>query len=167
METTKIKSLPTGKHPPTFNQYRRPPEDKFKTFNKLPTLTQQHFKEHTNINDIVGRFIKTGVLEGTRLEPKYGDFSNYKTYHEAQNAIINAQQDFANLSSKIRNRFDNDPGKLLEFVSNEDNYEEAHELGLLHEDIALRSESNPLPEKQEKTAVKAEGTEPVPTGENA
>lgn len=46
-----------------------------RTVNKEPTLTDQSQAHETDINVIVGRFLKTGAAPGTAAQPMYGDFS--------------------------------------------------------------------------------------------
>lgn len=64
-------------------------------------------------------------------EPRYGDFSNAVSYQQSLNTVIMAQNAFDALSDKLKRRFDGDPAKLLEFVYNDANRDEAISLGLL------------------------------------
>ena len=41
--------------------------------------------------------------------PQFGDYSDMPSYQEAQNVIVAANNAFGHLSSKIRERFGNDP----------------------------------------------------------
>lgn len=82
-----------------------------------PTLTKQSEKEACDINNIMARFEKTGQLpEYIKENPQYGDFSDVGSFMEAQNIVAHAQAQFAALDAHIRQRFDNDPAKMLEFV---------------------------------------------------
>lgn len=95
------------------------------------TLTKQSFKDETDINNIVKQFNKTGLLpDMIKQNPKYGDFSDSSTYQESLNLVLFAQEQFNGLSSHIRERFNNDPAKFLEFASSEKNVEEMVKLGL-------------------------------------
>lgn len=51
-------------------------KERAKTRNDQPTMTEQSQARDTDINVIVGKFIKTGVAPGAAQEPQYGDFSN-------------------------------------------------------------------------------------------
>lgn len=96
-----------------------------------PSKTEQHHKGAVNINQIVARSQKTGMLP-TRTQPgQYGDFTQVTDFHDAQNRVIEAQNAFMSLPSKVRKSFDNDPGKLLAFLSDENNRDKAVELGIL------------------------------------
>lgn len=96
-----------------------------------PTLTQQQFKDECDINILFARYLETGempqVLEGL----SYGDFNGIYDFQTAMNAVRTAEGLFTQLPARIKNRFDNNPQKLLEFLNDEDNREEAIFLGLI------------------------------------
>jgi len=93
--------------------------------------TQQQFRDECDINRILERFNVTGQLPVGSVQPEYADFSGVFDYQSACNAVIAANQSFAGLPAKIRNRFGNDPALFLEFVQDEANAEECYQLGLL------------------------------------
>jgi len=95
------------------------------------TRTQQHFKDETDINNILRMFNITGQLPKKAITPQYGDFSGVLDYHTALNAVIAADGEFMTLPANLRARFDNDPQELIEFLNNPENKEEAIKLGLL------------------------------------
>lgn len=96
-----------------------------------PTMAQQQFRDEADINTIMERFGRTGELIAPVRMPEYGDFSGINDYHTAMNAVIDAQASFDALPAKIRSRFDNDPGKFVEFCLDENNREEAINIGLI------------------------------------
>ena len=53
------------------------------------------------------------------------------TFRQAQETVIAAAEAFAALPSRVRQRFNNDPAELLEFLADESNREEAVFLGLI------------------------------------
>lgn len=96
------------------------------------SLTQQHMKNDSDINVIVARYMKTGVLgnpNATR-KPIFGDFSSHD-YMGMRNAIADMDQNFSALSARLRRRFNNDVYQLVRFVENPENTREALRLGLL------------------------------------
>jgi phage internal scaffolding protein len=95
------------------------------------SLTQQHQKDQADINFIIDQFNVTGILPVSPVSPQYGDFSGIGDYHSAMNAVMNMHDEFMTLPPAIRSRFDNDPEELFDFLSNEDNREEAIKLGLI------------------------------------
>jgi phage internal scaffolding protein len=96
-----------------------------------PSLAQQHMKDECDINVIVERFGVTGVLPSAPVSPTYGDFSGVTDYHSALNKINATMDDFMALPAQLRVRFDHDPVKLLEFLENDQNRDEAIQLGLI------------------------------------
>jgi phage internal scaffolding protein len=96
---------------------------------------QQHFKDECDINNIMGKYITTGILGNpdkvNALKPRYGDFTNVVSYDHALNQLNAANEQFEGLPSKIRNRFNNNVGQLLAFLDNENNRAEAVELGII------------------------------------
>lgn len=118
------------------------------------TLTQQHCKDETDINNILRQFNITGLLPQNPLTPRYGDFSGVVDYHTALNSVIAAESEFDALPAQLRARFDNDPALLIEFIENKDNKDEAIALGL----IPKPTEAPNLPQVVEN-ATKKEVTE--------
>lgn len=103
---------------------------------KLETGTeskvQQQYRDETNVSTIVNKFLKTGQLPlGTNQQPIYIDHNQYGDFTEMLNQVTEVQQNFAKLPSSIRNRFQNKPAKLLEFLQHEENRKEAEALGLI------------------------------------
>ena len=95
------------------------------------TLTQQHFKDETDINNILRQFNITGLLPESPLSPRYGDFTGIVDYHSALNSVIAAEDGFMELPAMLRARFNNDPAQLIDFLNDENNRSEAEKLGLL------------------------------------
>lgn len=111
-----------------------------------PSLTKQEFTDECDINLIIARFAQTGeFLHQNSLAPRFGDFTLVPDFQSALNLISDAEASFASLSSKIRDRFANDPANFLEFVSDPANADEMRELGIL----------NPLPASAGDTAPEA------------
>jgi len=99
------------------------------------TLTKQSFKDSCDINNILARYQKTGVIDHYN---KHG--ADYKecspiTFTEAQIAIANAKTMFNELPSKARKHFNNSPAEFLEFTDkltdDDDNASILRSLGLL------------------------------------
>ena len=102
--------------------------------NTLPSLTQQQFKDECDINKIMDRYLRTGVLSDplqNRGIPKYGDYADIGDYMDHMNKVVEANEMFESLPASIRKRFNNNPGELIEFVMNDDNRKEAEFLGLI------------------------------------
>jgi phage internal scaffolding protein len=101
------------------------------------TLTQQHFKDETDINNILRQFNITGLLPEAPLSPRYGDFTGIGDYHTALNQVIAAEDEFMSLPATLRARFENDPAQLIEFLDKPENLDEAIKLGLVNQSVEL------------------------------
>lgn len=113
--------------------------------------TKQEFREQCNINKIMDRFYKRGVLpEMIKKNPQYGDFSNATDYQNSLHLVMKAQEQFQALSSKVRSQFDNDPQKFLEFAENPENKEKMAELDLLKPEVVEAMKAAKLPKNETK-----------------
>ena len=111
-------------------------------FHPSRSLTSQNEAEELDINSIMARYLKTGLMPQTRAQAFFGDASSLPDFMTAQQIILDAKAAFEGLPAKVRDRFHNSPEKFLEFMSDEDNLEEARFLGLLEPSTeALPSEA--------------------------
>jgi phage internal scaffolding protein len=117
-----------------------------------PSMTHQSMAPECDINTIMRRYEKTGILEHrNNFEGQYADFTETPTdYHESMNAVIAADEMFGALPARIRQRFHNDPASFIDFVGNPDNREELVRLGL-----ATRREGPEVPSKRTTPPEKA------------
>lgn len=127
-------------------------------FSNDPGLTDQSQAADCDVNKIVDTFMKTGVMPGHDAPTLYGDFSTSLDFHDAQNIIAHANQQFEALDAKVRKRFQNDPAEFLNFVENEDNYDEGVKLGIFQE----RKAPVPSPKATESPNPAPEGGSPLP-----
>lgn len=96
-----------------------------------PSRTKQAHKDECDINNILARYKRTGVLDfQQKHEPQYGDVTALD-FQQAQFTVAAANGMFAAMPAFLRARFDNDPYKFLAFVHDERNRVEAEDLGLL------------------------------------
>lgn len=89
------------------------------TFNtRGASRAKQSFKDECDINNIMKKFEKTGVIEHVKQHgAKYGNFlASPQDYHSALNQVVQADRMFMSLPAKVRQAFDNDPGQLLAAV---------------------------------------------------
>ncbi len=112
--------------------------------------TQQHMAAECDINNIVQRYMETGILDHTsRKKPSYGDVASGMDFQEAMQTVTAAREMFGALPSSIRREFDNDPAKFLDFANDPANAEALVEMGLSE---PVQSD---LPGLTEKAAEKA------------
>lgn len=108
--------------------------------------TKQSHRDECDINQIMKRFQRTGVLDfAGKNEGQYGDVTGLD-YEVGMQNIRKADALFQGLPSSLRARFHNDPREFLDFVQDEDNRAEAARLGL------LKAEAEKLPPSQPATA---------------
>lgn len=110
--------------------------------------TEQSHKSKVNINTIMRRYQKTRLLPNRGNQGFYGDFSNVEDYHSCANALLAAEDAFMSLPATLRKQFANSPEKLLEFLADENNRDQAIELGLIPKPEPEYTE--PAPDSQVK-----------------
>lgn len=106
--------------------------------NDMPSLTQQSFRDDADLNVLLERFgVREAMNRIVPVDPRfYGDFSNAVDLRDVLDVAREAQHHFMDLPAKLRERFQNDPAKLWEFVNDRDNHDECVRLGLLKREEA-------------------------------
>ena len=128
--------------------------------------TKQAFKKECDINNIMKKYTQTGILGDPAAirqeQPRFGDFSKVEDFHSSMNKIVEAQNDFNQLSSEVRKRFENDPANLIVFLNNPENEDEARELGFLppltDEQLAAKNAQAQAARKEKEAATSGEET---------
>lgn len=119
-------------------------------------LVQRQFKKDCDVNTIMAKYQKTGLLDHVnRFQGNYGDFTDAPTFHEAFQKVIDAQAMFLTLPSSVREKFANDPGLFLEYVSDPENEDGMRELGILPKVAKQPTGDKPVEKPVEKPAEKA------------
>lgn len=96
-----------------------------------PSLAKQSSKDECDINFIMKRYAKTGILEHlNEHQGDYGDFSDAKDFTESQKIVLEASEMFDTIPASIRKQFENSPAKFLDFVQDSENQEAMIDLGL-------------------------------------
>lgn len=83
------------------------------------SLTIQSAKEEVDINNIVDRFTKTGLIPQIDLPARFGDWTNLQSWHETQSRIAETNAVFYELDPQIRMEYQNDPGRWERAVMDE------------------------------------------------
>ena len=121
----------------------------------LPSRTKSSFKDEVNINSIIARHHRGQPLPvGAAGRPMFGDFSDSLSYRESMDKLVKTQEQFDSLPSNIRNKFNNDPGALIDYVLNldlkdEEAVNEALKLGIL--------DRSTLPDREDRLGEDQEG----------
>ena len=73
---------------------------------------------------------KTGILGDplNQRKPVFGDFTDLD-FTTMQQQVADVKSQFERLPGALKSKFDNDPQKLIEFLANKDNEQEAIRLG--------------------------------------
>lgn len=131
-----------------FNNWVKPR----KKFDPESSLTFQSMRDETDINLIIKNYKATGKLPSIKGDPmtvrypQFGDFTQITDYSDAVQALNVAKEAFAELPSAVRRRFDNDPAKLVSFIEDPANIEEAVDLGLIEKPISVNPGQKPADE---------------------
>jgi phage internal scaffolding protein len=103
--------------------------------------TEQSHKSECDINNIIRKYDKTGLLvHRNEHRGEYG-FVDARTYTECMNVVAKAKTMFEELPAKARDKFGGDPARFLDFVQNPNNAEAMVQMGLAHnlKDIASQT----------------------------
>lgn len=99
-----------------------------------PSMTKQEFRDECDIQNILKQFKATGIvnhISSKAAQGAYMDLPDNLDFQDAMNTVLQAQEAFATLPSKVRGRFQNDPEQFLAFMADPANKAEAAALGLL------------------------------------
>tara|TARA_X000000950_G_scaffold138022_1_gene171276 strand:+ start:921 stop:1367 length:447 start_codon:yes stop_codon:yes gene_type:complete len=110
------------------------------SFKGTKTRTKSEFADEANINNIVKRCMNGAAMPTGSRTPLFGDFSDVADFTSAQTLIAQANAEFEQLPSDVREKFGNNVSDLMDFLDDENNLAEAIELGLA-----------PKPESEPKT----------------
>jgi len=116
--------------------------------------TKQDKKNECNINTILAKARKNGMLPYSQRVPHFGDYSDPKTFHEAQNTVLRAQLQFAGLPANVRDTFNNNPADFLEFATNPDNNAEMVKMGLLPAVTPAKTVDTPVTPSNDDDKIK-------------
>lgn len=113
-----------------------------------PSQTRQEFKDECDVNVLMARYEKTGVMPMSNgMEPAYLDIVDTPPLMEALQIMHDAQEAFMRLPAATRREFDNDPVEFVKFAQNADNLDKMREWGL----------AEPLPVEPAPTKVEIIG----------
>lgn len=96
------------------------------------SMTQQNFKDECDVNNIMRKFEKTGMVSHVNsVQGTYADYTDMpQSYHEALEQVQSAHDMFMTIPAKIRAEFNNDPGEFLAFVEDPANADKLRDMGL-------------------------------------
>lgn len=122
------------------------------TVNNKPSMTDQSFKKDCDVNLILAKYRKTSAITHlAKVQGQFADVSDLPTMLESHERLQTAQDSFMDLPAYIRDKFDNDLMKMVDFLNDPKNAEEAIELGLRSRPI-----STDISQKVTKEEVKVD-----------
>lgn len=108
------------------------------------TLASQASADEADINKIVARILKGQTVLASDGQPFYGDVSEFGGLQEAIIKVQEAEELFMQYPAEIRGKFENDPVKMVEFLEDPKNLDEAIKMGLANPKPV--TEKPPVPE---------------------
>lgn len=121
--------------------------------------TKTDMAEQCDINVILKHYNRTGtVLQ--RQDGRFEDLPAEMDYQRAMNLVVESRESFESLPAELRDRFHNEPGRLLRFLADPQNRKEAEQLGLVK---APPSPPDNSAAKAPKSAAKAPPAPPEPS----
>nr|UXR08067.1 MAG: internal scaffolding protein [Microvirus sp.] len=93
-------------------------------------LTKQAHVAECDINQIMRKYLKTGMLQHSVDHAGQYGFATSMDFQEAITLVDDANNMFNDLPSSVRARFENAPHRFLEFVQDEKNLPEMAKMGL-------------------------------------
>ena len=118
------------------------------------SLTEQHHKKACDINNIVAKYQKTGLIDHVNKHSgSYGDVSGHD-FKKAQDLIAEQKTIFYELPSSVRKEFENDPAQYLDLLQTDEGIEELQNmLNPAPKEPENEPETDSKPAKVEETTV--------------
>jgi phage internal scaffolding protein len=121
------------------------------------SLTQQSHAAAADVRNIIKQYDRTGLIANVQKGvAQYGDYSEINEYSEALNMVREANENFAELPSHIREQFSNNAGIFFEFATNPKNKEKMIEMGL------SKAPAGKSPAKVEEVTTESDSAPPAP-----
>lgn len=93
-----------------------------------PGRTRQEFKDECDLNQIMKRFTKHGVLPGNmKNSPQYLDVANLPDLQTSLHIMQEAQNAFMRLPAEVRKNFDHDAVQFATFAAKAENIDKLRE----------------------------------------
>lgn len=109
------------------------------TFTQGPTRTLQEPAIDADIHNIMKKYVHThGSIPMAQIVDTVLDFSDATDFQESLDRHIHAQEAFNSLPADTRHYFHNDPSRLISFLADDKNYDEAVKMGFIDPSTAAK-----------------------------
>lgn len=104
------------------------------------SMTKSEYASELDRNKIMEKYKNFGVMPHELADKGYyADVSEIGDYFESKTTVKDAERAFLTIPARIRKEFNNDPGKLMDFLNDPKNEDKARELGILNKKPDLGS----------------------------
>lgn len=94
-------------------------------------MTEQSHKDSCDMHLIMRQYAETGlVTHRAQYDGQYMDMASAPDFQAAMDTVAKAASMFESVPSSIRNEFNNDPARFLDFMQDSKNFEKIAEMGL-------------------------------------
>jgi hypothetical protein len=130
------------------------------------SMCQKHFQDECNINNILKKYRKTGIIDHvTKARLVYGDFNQYKDAAQNLDKVAKAQQLFEQLPAELRNEFKNSIPGFFDYISQAKNFDQCVAWGIFDKP-APAPEVEAAPVEPQTVVAKASTKSAKPASEN-
>lgn len=96
-----------------------------------PSMARQEFADECDINGIMAKYEKTGMLPVNGAQASYVDFTAVPSdLQEAMRVMMDADAAFMSLPASVRKEFENDALRFVEYAQDGANLEQLRQWGL-------------------------------------
>lgn len=146
------------------NQHSRERSHAFATINNDESLTQQSDAAETDINVIMKRYGGNhSAIPKVIGQALYGDFTDVTDYRSMIDRLDTLNAQFLEIPADIRQRFDNDPEKFTQWVTDPKNIEDVRKAGLAPPPPTLESAPGAGVTTAPATPTPSTPSQPTPT----
>lgn len=97
---------------------------------KDKSMTQQSYKHQASIQNIVNKYLKTGLVTGHQTPPLPEEFVNITDFHTAMNMVKRGEESFNSLPAHLRSEYGNDVGRFMAALSDPTQKQKLTDLGV-------------------------------------
>lgn len=123
-----------------------------KLSSELPSFTDETFKDECDISLMIEKY-RVNRIPPRTVNVSYGNSPTAEDYENAKFVLAECKSNFECLPSDIRDEFDNDISKYLNYISDETNIKDCYERGLVDPSSVPLASLYPLSPNEGETLV--------------